>query len=199
MEIYIYSLILTGYLALAFLSRDEEGRGLRKMAGFLYRQGKRLGQKSKRLHFFTESAVRRDIALLYPFGRTKEEEERFYTERIRLVLMILLAGTVLAAAGYVAAGDKLLITDGNKLVRDEIGGEDRSTEVDAYLLTRPKEGGEDRGAGADTGPLAGAGEGGERFSLILSGKAADCPWHAARRSAAGAGCPDRSIFPAAGR
>ena len=161
MEIYIYSLILTGYLALAFLSRDEEGRGLRKMAGFLYRQGKRLGQKSKRLHFFTESAVRRDIALLYPFGRTKEEEERFYTERIRLVLMILLAGTVLAAAGYVAAGDKLLITDGNKLVRDEIGGEDRSTEVDAYLLTRPKEGGEDRGAGADTGPLAGAREGGE--------------------------------------
>ena len=138
MEIYIYSLILTGYLALAFLSRDEEGRGLRKMAGYLYRKGKRLGQKSRRLHFFTESAVRRDIALLYPFGKTREEEERFYTERIRLVLMILLAGTVLAAAGYIAAGDKLLITDGNKLVREQIGGEDRSTEVDAYLLTRPQ-------------------------------------------------------------
>ena len=110
MEIYIYSLILTGYLALAFLSREEEGKWpAEKWRGICTRQGKRLGQKSKRLHFFTESAVRRDIALLYPFGRTKEEEERFYTERIRLVLMILLAGTVLAAAGYVAAGDKLLL------------------------------------------------------------------------------------------
>ena len=109
------------------------------MAEYLYRKGNQIGQKSKRLHFFKESGVRRDIALLYPFGRTEQEEERFYIERVRLVLMILLTGTILAAAGYAAAGGKLLLTDGNRLVREELGGEDRSTEVDAYLLTKGQE------------------------------------------------------------
>jgi len=142
MEIYIYSLILAGYLALGFLSRNTEGSGLYRMAGYLYRAGMKLSQKSKRLRFFKESGIRRDIALLYPFGRTKEETDRFYTERIRLVLMILLAGTVLAAAGYAAAEGSLLLTGENELVRDEIGGEDRSTQVEAYLVTTPQEGGE---------------------------------------------------------
>ena len=149
MEIYIYSLILAGYLALGFLSRNTEGTGFSKMAGYLYRAGLKLSQKSKRLSFFKESGIRRDIALLYPFGRTKEETERFYTDRIRLVLMIVLAGTVLAAAGYAAAGGRLLMTGDNELVREEIGGEDRSTEVEAYLVIPPQEGSESgEGAGA---------------------------------------------------
>ena len=142
MEIYIYSLILAGYLTLGFLSRNTEGTGFSKMAGYLYRAGMKFSQKSRRLSFFKESGIRRDIALLYPFGRTKEETERFYTERIRLVLMIVLAGTVLAAAGYAAAGGRLLMTGENELAREEIGGEDRSTEVEAYLVAPPREGSE---------------------------------------------------------
>ena len=142
MEIYIYCIILTGYLALLFLSRGSEGAGLSKIARYLYRRGRKPGQKSKRLSLFKESGVRRDIALLYPFGRTGEEEERFYTERIRLVLMILLSGTILAAAVYIAAGGRLLLTEGNRLAREEIGGEDRSTQVDAYLWTPPQVEGE---------------------------------------------------------
>ena len=142
MEIYIYCIILMGYLALLFLSRGSEGAGLSKIARYLYRRGRKPGQKSKRLSLFKESGVRRDIALLYPFGRTGEEEERFYTERIRLVLMILLSGTILAAAVYIAAGGRLLLTEGNRLAREEIGGEDRSTQVDAYLWTPPQVEGE---------------------------------------------------------
>ena len=159
MEIYIYSLILIGYLALAFLSRDAEGIGFSKMAGYLYKKGKLLGQKSKGLRFiggnifegsiFKEGGIRRDIALLYPFGRTSKEEERFYIERIRLVLMILFAGTVLAAAGYAAADGKLLLAEDDRLAREEIGGEDRSTEVEVWLLAAPQDDKTGRSAEAD--------------------------------------------------
>ncbi len=142
MEIYIYSLIFLGYLVLGFLSREREGIGSRKMARYLYMILKKLERKKRRLNFFEGSGIRRDIALLYPFGRTKEEEEQFYVERIRLVLLILFAGTVLAAASYIAAGENLLLAEGRKLVREEIGGEDRSTELEAYLLTKAPESGE---------------------------------------------------------
>ena len=64
MEIYIYSLILAGYLALGFLSRNTEGTGLSGMAVYLYRAGLKLSQKSKRLSFFKESGIRKDNALL---------------------------------------------------------------------------------------------------------------------------------------
>lgn len=141
MEIYIYCLVLIGFLALGFISREGGGIRSEKMARYLYRKGKKLGQKSGRLQFFEESRIRREIALLYPFGRTQEEEEQFHVERIRLVLLILLAGAVLAAASYAAAGANLLLREGNILVREEIGGEDRSTELSAYLWTGQGENG----------------------------------------------------------
>ena len=133
MEIYIYCLVLTGYLVLGFISREGGGIRSEKMARYLYRKGKKLGQKSKRLQLFEGTRIRREIALLYPFGRTQEEEEQFHVERIRLVLLILLAGSLLAAASYAAAGANLLLREGRALVREEIGGEDRSTELSAYL------------------------------------------------------------------
>ena len=47
MEIYIYCLIMAVYPVLWFLSREEEGAGMTGMAEFLYRRGRKLGQKIK--------------------------------------------------------------------------------------------------------------------------------------------------------
>lgn len=134
MGIYVYGLILAAYLVLGFLSRDSEGTGIRKMAGFIYHKWRRFRQKSARGPAPGESAVHRDLVLLYPFGRMEKEEEKFHVERIRLVLMIILAGDILAAAGYAAAGANMLLAGGNALIRDEIGGDDRSTELEAYIV-----------------------------------------------------------------
>ena len=139
MEIYIYGLIAAGYLILAFVSRDGAKIGTRKMAEYLYRKGKGLGRIAKRRGTYREGGVRRDLALLYPFGQLRKEEKRFYIERIRIVLLIILAGDLLAAANYAAAGGNMLLTDSNELVRDEIGGEDRSTQVDVYILEKESE------------------------------------------------------------
>ena len=122
MEIYIYGLIAAGYLILAFVSRDGAKIGTRKMAEYLYRKGKGLGRIAKRRGTYREGGVRRDLALLYPFGQLRKEEKRFYIERIRIVLLIILAGDLLAAANYAAAGGNMLLTDSNELGRDEIGG-----------------------------------------------------------------------------
>ena len=136
MEIYIYGLIAAGYLILAFVSRDGAKIGTRKMAEYLYRKGKGLGRIAKRRGTYREGGVRRDLALLYPFGQTKREEERFYTERIRIVLMILLAGDILAIASYAAAGRSLLMTEQGELIRDQVGGEDRVTELEASVQAK---------------------------------------------------------------
>ena len=140
MEIYVYGLILAGYLVLWFASRDCEGRGITRMADFLYTRGRVWRQKIKWGGLFQDDAVRRDLSLLYPYGRLEGEERQFYVERIRMVLMILLAGDILAAAGYAAAGGNMLLREGG-LVREEIGGEDRSTELDAYIVEAPEEDG----------------------------------------------------------
>ena len=134
--IYIYGLIIAGYLVLGLVSRGDGMPGFSKMAAYLFRKAGRFraGRSGGGLPY--ESGVRRDLAILYPFGQTKREEERFFTERIRIVLMILLAGTVLAAASYVAAGRSLLMTEKGELVRDRVGGEDRTTELEVSVRDR---------------------------------------------------------------
>ena len=150
MEIYIYSLILALYPVLWFLSREEEGSGMTGMAEFLYTRGRKLGQKIKGRGIFRESGIRRDLSLLYPYGRLEREERHFYVERIRIVLMIILAGDILAAAGYAAAEGRMLLGDGG-LAREEIGGEDRSTQLDAYIV-------QESGDGTEKGEYKGTGE-----------------------------------------
>ena len=61
MEIYIYGLILAGYLVLWFASRDCEGRGITRMADFLYTRGRVWRQKIKWGGLFQDDAVRRDL------------------------------------------------------------------------------------------------------------------------------------------
>lgn len=134
MEIYIYGLILAGYLVLGFISRKDGGISTEKMAEYIYRKGKELGKKGGGARLFEDDTVRRDLALLCPFDRTQREADRFYVGRIRIVLLILLAGDILAAASYAAAEGSLLLRDGSRLIREEIGGEDRNTELEAYMI-----------------------------------------------------------------
>ena len=147
MEIYFYVLIAAGYLILGFISADGGLPGIGKMAAFIYEKTKGIRAGSKAGRIGGESGLRRDLTILYPFGRTQQEERRFYIERIRLVLLIILAGDLLAVAGYASAGMDQLLTEHNKLVRDEIGGEDRSTQVEVSVL--PKEHSEDGTAGKE--------------------------------------------------
>ena len=146
MEIYIYGLILAGYLVLWFASAGSEGRGIGRIAQFLYERGRNWGRRIFRGGFFEESAVRRDLALLYPYGRLEGEEKRFYVGRIRTALMILLAGDILAIAGYAAAEGNMLL-QGAGLMREEIGGEDRSTDLEAYIVQGEETGSTEKGAG----------------------------------------------------
>ena len=162
MEIYIYSLILALYPVLWFLSREEEGSGLTGMAEFLYARGRKLGQKIKGRGIFRESGIRRDLSLLYPYGRLEREERHFYVERIRIVLMIILAGDILAAAGYAAAEGRMLLGDGG-LAREEIGGEDRSTQLDAYIV-------QESGDGTEKGEYKGTGEEGGTETYGTAGR-----------------------------
>ena len=155
MEIYIYGLILAAYAVLYFLSREAEGTGITRIAVFLYERGRKLGQKIKGRDFFGESGIRRDLAVLYPYGRLEGEERRFYVKRIRIALMIFLVGDILAAAGYAAAEGSLLLQGGG-LRREEIGGEDRSTQLDAYILQR-EGGGEQTAAAKESGGESGSG------------------------------------------
>ena len=134
MEIYFYVLIAAGYLILGFVSADGGLPGIGKMAVFIYEKTKGIRPGGKAAGFGRESGLRRDLTILYPFGRTQQEERRFYIERIRIVLLIILAGDILAIAGYASAGMDQLLTDRNKLVRDEIGGEDRSTQVEVSVV-----------------------------------------------------------------
>lgn len=131
--VYIYGLIIAGYLVLGFVSRGDGMPAFYKMASYIYQKaGSRgIGKKGSRIP--SENVVRRDLAILYPFGQTKREEERFFTERIRIVLMILLAGNILAIASYAAAGRSLLMTEQGELIRDRVGGEDKTTEIEASV------------------------------------------------------------------
>ena len=88
MEIYVYGLILAGYLVLWFVSRDGEGTGIGRMAEFLYRKGKAAWRRFGWKRTFEEDTVRRDLVLLYPYGRLEGEEKKFCVERIRLALLI---------------------------------------------------------------------------------------------------------------
>ena len=158
MEIYIYGLILAAYLVLWFVSRGSEGKGAGRIAEYLYErgrawwfvsrgsEGKGAGRIAEYLYergrawgqkigggLLRESGVRRDLSLLYPYGRLQGEEKKFCVGRIRIALLIILAGDILAVAGYAAAEGNMLLRDG-ELIREEIGGEDRSTELEAYVV-----------------------------------------------------------------
>ena len=133
MEIYVYGLFLTGYLTLGFLSREESGGLFEKMARYIRRKTQERSRRKKRIRISDESAVRREISLLKPLDRTQTGVEQFYVERIRLVLLIFLAGDILAAASYAAAGSNMLLKEENRLVREGIGGEDKNTELEVYL------------------------------------------------------------------
>ena len=132
MEIYIYGLILAAYLVLWFVSRGSEGKGAGRIAEYLYERWRAWGQKIGG-GLLRESGVRRDLSLLYPYGRLQGEEKKFCVGRIRIALLIILAGDILAVAGYAAAEGNMLLRDG-ELIREEIGGEDRSTELEAYVV-----------------------------------------------------------------
>lgn len=133
MEIYVYGLIFVAYLVLGFLSGEESGRTDERMARYIRRKTQEWGRRKKGIRISDESAVRREMSLLKPLDRTQNRVEQFYVERIRIVLLIILAGDILAAASYAAAGRNMLLREGSRLVRDGIGGEDQNTELEVYL------------------------------------------------------------------
>ena len=81
MEIYFYVLIAAVYLILGFVSADGGLPGIGKMASFIYEKTGGILRGRKAGRFLRENGLRRDLAILYPFGRTQQEARRFYIER----------------------------------------------------------------------------------------------------------------------
>ena len=139
MEIYVYGLILAGYLVLGFLSREERGDPAEKMARYVYRKAMERTRSKKGILMSDEGTVRREISLLRPLDKTQSYLEQFYVERIRVMLLIFFAGNLLAAASYAAAGQNMLLREGDRLTREEIDGEDRNAELEVYVESERKE------------------------------------------------------------
>ena len=76
MEIYFYVLIAAVYLILGFVSADGGLPGIGKMASFIYEKTGGILRGRKAGRFLRENGLRRDLAILYPFGRTQQEARR---------------------------------------------------------------------------------------------------------------------------
>ena len=152
MEIYIYGAVLLIYPVLVFVSRRGAESGvLERMAGFIARAGYRVRRRIQLPGIMGENTIRSDLAILYPSGRLKGQEEQFAISRVKLVLLIILAGDVLAIASYVASGQQILLTDGYYLRREAVGEEDAEAELELYVTEDTEGGTEKRAAGTEDG------------------------------------------------
>ena len=152
MEIYIYGAVLLIYPVLVFVSRSGAESGvLERMAGFIARAGYRVRRRIQLPGIMGENTIRSDLAILYPSGRLKGQEEQFAISRVKLVLLIILAGDVLAIASYVASGQQILLTDGYYLRREAVGEEDAEAELELYVTEDTEGGTEKRAAGTEDG------------------------------------------------
>ncbi len=125
MEIYLYGGVLVIYMFLGFVSRnnrEENKRWMYPPARWVYEKICSPGRRS----FAEHSQVRRDLSVFSPAGKLQEQEQQFYIQRIRTVLCVIFAGNLLAIASFVARGSETILVDGGRLMREPIGGEDRT-------------------------------------------------------------------------
>lgn len=141
MQIYVYGGILMGFLVFAFLAGKEKsyekyGKDpFTKMAGCLYRSYRRLRAAGRFPQLLGEDAVRGDLASLYPSGQFAPQETKYHIRRLRIFLLVIFAGDLLAAASYIAADSNMILQNNTDLPRDVAGGEDREVELQAEIIS----------------------------------------------------------------
>lgn len=139
MQIYIFGGIFVGFLILAFLAelRREPGTQRRdvftEMAVCIYRRYREIRAAGRFPQLLGEDMVRGDLATLYPSKQFGPQEAKYHVKRIRIFLLVIFAGNLIAAASYAAADRDLILRDNNVLPRDAAGGEDRKVDLQAEI------------------------------------------------------------------
>lgn len=152
-----YAMLLLTFVFLAAVSWGEEvpayardppaGMPVRRMAAFLYRKlceyRTRRRKQGKDLRIPGEERVRSDLAILYPSLKAGREEVLYRITCIERILLLFLAGLLLAGALHIKAlGGGVLQEDGS-IPREPAEGPDRQVSVEALP-------GGEAGAGMET-------------------------------------------------
>ncbi len=111
MIIVVCVVLLVGLVGVAFLSRKEQGDCLVRMSRFVYKQLWGLGM-------LRSGQVETDLERLYPGQSVGTLQIEYYTEKIRLLLLVLGVGTILTFILCV----KTQIDGGGKIQALERGG-----------------------------------------------------------------------------
>lgn len=136
--------ILAGFCVLLHKSREETGvtekedshilRSFEKMAVWI--------RKHETVHAAGgkpgERRVRRSIMILYPDRKLQEHEEEYYVRKLRNVLIVIFAGSVLALFCILSALANPLISDDGSIVREGYNGEDQEVSL-TVRMKDPKE------------------------------------------------------------
>ena len=130
MQIYVYGAVIVLYLLLLLLAARsrrraaEEKQGLFDAAAALLYRLYEKGRRHRMPDLLQQEQVRRDLAALHPGPDLKKREEQCHAGRLKLLLCVILAGDLLAAASYAAAGLEARMDRSGNVVREEVGGED---------------------------------------------------------------------------
>lgn len=85
-----------GIILLVFLSRQEEGDFLKKMAVYLYKKG-----CIHRFSLLNAHHVQRDLESLYPGQSGLLLQGNYYIQKLRLLLLVLCVGTLLGVLVHI--------------------------------------------------------------------------------------------------
>lgn len=132
MAIFLGGTILLLFAVLMIVSRDRQGDVFLRVGNFLYDFCKDRGWT-----FLNNRGVRSDLERLYPGREGERLRKKYYVEKMRLVLMILLVGAVmgilLQVKHWAEVGRPV-----QELERAETGGGERSIVLEA-VVGREKE------------------------------------------------------------
>ena len=126
--------IWVGLFVLAFLARREQGDLLQRMSSYAYKLC-----RMYRLPFAEREQVGKDLERLHPGLSSRELLVDYYVEKLRLVLLVLAAGSLLSGLFFLKQRmDADLGTDG-VLERGTVGEEEQEVQLIAKVAEETEE------------------------------------------------------------
>lgn len=135
MKVLIYLLIPAILLIIFFLSRDTEPPGNLKetgISGIFLRMSFYIYRKIRKEHHFPgESRIRGYLSTLNGHQVKESIEAEYYSNKISIMLMMALTGSILSLALYVSDMGDFGITDNNQIKREGYGEGEQSFNLSA--------------------------------------------------------------------
>ncbi len=127
--IYIYAIVLCGYLLLWMVSWREEGKGpFQRMASYLLRRGQNRQKKTGRKRNWQREMYRRQLGnklkTLQPGQGVQAQITDYYASQYQSILLVGFVGTVLCLGIWIAAHSNPLLLEGSYLQRNPYGAGD---------------------------------------------------------------------------